>query len=156
MLDMAQTRDDWFSEVLPVNVTNAMSEAAVEQQRLEYTGIFGKEAADALIDQEYYCSFEAAILGAYWGKEMLLAAQHRTKLHSTNPLERLNKEVKRRADVVGIFPNEESIVRLVGAVLMEHNDDWQAQNRYMQIEGFAEPADKPADLKPLQITPRAA
>jgi hypothetical protein len=66
MLDMAQTRDDWFSEVLPVNVTNAMSEAAVEQQRLEYTGIFGKEAADALIDQEYYCSFEAAILGAYW------------------------------------------------------------------------------------------
>ena len=75
MLDMAQTRDDWFSEVLPVNVTGAMSEAAVEQQRLEYTGIFGKEAADALIDQEYYCSFEAAILGAYWGKEMLLAEQ---------------------------------------------------------------------------------
>ena len=72
---MAQTRDDWFSEVLPVNVTNAMSEEAVEQQRLEYTGIFGKEAADALIDQEYYCSFEAAILGAYWGKEMLLAEQ---------------------------------------------------------------------------------
>ena len=62
MLDMAQTRQDWFSEVLPVNVTGAMSEAAVEQQRLEYTGIFSKEAADALIDQEYYCSFEAASL----------------------------------------------------------------------------------------------
>jgi phage terminase large subunit len=75
MLDMAQTRKDWFSEVLPVNVTGAMSEAAVEQQRSEYTGIFGKEAADGLIDQEYYCSFEAAILGAYWGKEMLLAEQ---------------------------------------------------------------------------------
>jgi putative transposase len=44
-------------------------------------------------------------------------------------LERLNKEVKRRADVVGIFPDEESIVRLVGAVLLEHNDDWQTQNR---------------------------
>ena len=87
---------------------------------------------------------------------MTFAAQHRTKLHSTNPLERLNKEVKRRADVVGIFPNEESIVRLVGAVLMEQNDDWQTQNRYMQIEGFAEPADKTADLKPLQITPKAA
>jgi phage terminase large subunit len=75
MLDMAQTRPDWFSEVLPVNVTGAMSEEAVEQQRFEYTGIFGREAADALIDQEYYCSFEAAILGAYWGKEMLLAEQ---------------------------------------------------------------------------------
>jgi hypothetical protein len=57
------------------------------------------------------------------------APQHRTKLHSTNPLERLNKEVKRRADVVGIFPNEESIVRLVGAVLIEQNDDWPTQNR---------------------------
>ena len=56
-------------------MTGAMSEAAVEQQRTEYTGIFGKEAADALIDQEYYCSFETAILGAYWGKEMLLAEQ---------------------------------------------------------------------------------
>ena len=47
-------------------------------------------------------------------------------------------------------------MRLVGAALMEQNDDWQTQNRYMQIEGFAEPADKTADLKPLQITPRAA
>lgn len=65
-------------------------------------------------------------------------SRHRTKLHSTNPLERLNKEVKRRADVVGIFPNEASITRLVGAVLLEANDDWQLQHRYMQIEGMGE------------------
>jgi transposase-like protein len=64
--------------------------------------------------------------------------QHRSKLHSTNPLERLNKEVKRRADVVGIFPNEASIVRLIGAVLLEQNDEWQLQHRYMQVEGMAE------------------
>ncbi len=56
------------------------------------------------------------------------------KIHSTNPLERLNKEVKRRADVVGIFPNEGSIIRLIGAVLLEANDEWQLQHRYMQTE----------------------
>jgi transposase-like protein len=64
--------------------------------------------------------------------------QHRAKIHSTNPLERLNKEVKRRADVVGIFPNEASIIRLIGAVLLEQNDEWQLQHRYMQLEAMAE------------------
>ena len=68
---------------------------------------------------------------------MAFPRQHRTKLHSTNPIERLNKEVKRRADVVGIFPNEASIMRLIGAVLFEQNDEWQTQNRYMQVEAFA-------------------
>ena len=48
------------------------------------------------------------------------------------------KEVKRRADVVGIFPNEASIVRLIGAVLLEQNDEWQLQHRYMQVEAMAE------------------
>lgn len=58
-------------------------------------------------------------------------APHRVKLHSTNTLERLNKEVKRRANVVGIFPNEASILRLIGAVLMEQNEEWQLQHRYL-------------------------
>jgi putative transposase len=65
-------------------------------------------------------------------------AAHRVKLHSTNPLERLNKEVKRRTDVVGIFPNEAGIKRLVGAVLMEQNDDWIQGKRYMTLETMAE------------------
>lgn len=56
---------------------------------------------------------------------------HRVKLHSTNTLERLNKEVKRRANVVGIFPNVASIRRLIGAVLMEQNEEWQLQHRYL-------------------------
>ena len=69
---------------------------------------------------------------------MSFPASHRTKLHSVNPLERLNKEVKRRADVVGIFPNEASIIRLIGAVLLEQNDEWQLQARYMQGEAMTE------------------
>src|SRR3954465_4554541 len=75
----------------------------------------------------------------------------------TNPLERLNKEVKRRADVVGIFPNEDSITRLIGAVLLEANDEWQLQPRYMKVEGMAELAAPETDEMPqLQITPKAA
>jgi transposase-like protein len=83
-------------------------------------------------------------------------AQHRTKLHSTNPLERLNKEVKRRADVVGIFPGEPSITRLIGAVLLEQNDEWQTGHRYMQLEGMAELTAPTAEAELAQIPPKAA
>jgi putative transposase len=87
---------------------------------------------------------------------MTFPFQHRTKLHSTNPLERLNKEVKRRADVVGIFPNEASITRLIGAVLLEQNDEWSIQHRYMQIEGMAEPTPPLIDAEPAKLPPLAA
>src|SRR4029078_11385996 len=83
-------------------------------------------------------------------------AQHRTKLHSTNPLERLNKEVKRRADVVGIFPSEQSIVRLIGAVLLEANDEWQLQHRYMGVEAMAEMLSPAPTNETLQLPPRSA
>jgi putative transposase len=87
---------------------------------------------------------------------MAFPFQHRTKLHSTNPLERLNKEVKRRADVVGIFPNEASITRLIGAVLLEQNDEWLVQNRYTQIEGMVELTPPLIDADPAKLPPLAA
>ena len=75
---------------------------------------------------------------------------HGTTWHGTGPLERPNREVKRRADVVGIFPDEGSIVRLIGAVPLEANDEWQPQHRHLQIEGMAEldapPVDEPAPI----------
>ena len=59
---------------------------------------------------------------------------HWPQIASTNPLERLNAEIKRRTNVVGIFPNEAAIVRLIGAILLEQNDEWSVQRRYMPLE----------------------
>ena len=61
---------------------------------------------------------------------------HWLPIHSTNPPERLNAEIKRRANVVGIFPNDSAITRLVGAMLLEQNDEWCLNRRYMQPEGL--------------------
>ena len=75
---------------------------------------------------------------------MTFPKEHRTKLHSTNPIERLNGEIKRRTDVVGIFPNEAAITRLVGAILMEQSDEWAVRRaRYMTLETMAPLSDNP-------------
>ncbi|SFL04390.1 Transposase, Mutator family [Falsiroseomonas stagni DSM 19981] len=82
--------------------------------------------------------------------------QHRTKPHSTNSLERLNKEVQRRADVVGIFPFEASIIRLTGGVLPEANDERQMQHRYMGVEAMGETLNPALTNETLQLPPKAA
>jgi putative transposase len=75
---------------------------------------------------------------------MSFPKDHRLKIHSTNPLERLNGEIKRRTEVVGIFPNEAAITRLVGAILLEQNDEWAVQrSRYMTLETIAPLSDDP-------------
>ena len=75
---------------------------------------------------------------------MTFPKEHWTKIHSVNPLERLNGEVKRRTNVVGIFPNEDAVTRLVGAILLEQNDKWAIQRaRYLTLETIASLSDDP-------------
>lgn len=75
---------------------------------------------------------------------MTFPKKHRAKLHSTNPIKWLNGEIKRRTDVVGIFPNDEAILRLVGALLLKQNDEWAVQRaRYMTLESVAPLSDDP-------------
>ena len=82
---------------------------------------------------------------------MAFPRDYRAKIHSTNPLERLNGEIKRRTDVIGIFPNKDVVTRLVGALLLEQSDEWAVQRaRYMTLETIA-PLNKsaPASLPTL-------
>ena len=82
---------------------------------------------------------------------MSFPADHWPKLHSTNGLERLNGEVKRRTDVIGIFPNDDAIVRLVGAILLEQNDLDRERARYMTLETMAVLSDDPVVGLPAMV-----
>jgi putative transposase len=74
---------------------------------------------------------------------MSFPREHWAQIASTNPLERLNGEIKRRSDVVGIFPNERAVIRLVGALMLEQNDEWAVSRRYMSLESLSGLSDDP-------------
>ena len=74
---------------------------------------------------------------------MSFPREHWAQIASTNPLERLNGEVKRRSDVVGIFPNDRAVLRLVGALMLEQNDEWAVSRRYMSLESLSVLSDDP-------------
>ena len=88
---------------------------------------------------------------------MTFPPPHWTRIYSTNPLERLNREVKRRTNVVGIFPNSDAVLRLVGSVLIEIDDEWQAGRRYFSLQSMRmlrEPVEEHPSLpSPLRLAP---
>jgi putative transposase len=83
---------------------------------------------------------------------MSFPREHWPQIASTNPLERLNGEVKRRSDVVGIFPNDRAVVRLVGALMLEQNDEWTVSRRYMSLESLSALSDDPVLRLPALAT----
>ena len=88
---------------------------------------------------------------------MTFPAEHWSRIYSTNPLERLNREVKRRSDVVGIFPDADAVLRLVGSVLIEIHDEWQAERRYFSLDSMAKLKEPqsflPVRTEPLRLAP---
>lgn len=116
--------------------------------------IFAQESAEAAHEQwrhvadalrERYGKLAVMMDGS---REEVLAymafpREHWPQISSTNPLERVNKEIKRRADVIGIFPNTAAVIRLVGALMLEQNDEWSVSRRYMTLETIGALSDNP-------------
>ena len=128
-------------------IRTAFTQETLEAARAEWRAV-----ADRLRDRfpklgELMDSAEDDVLA-----HLAFPKEHWPQLHSTNPLERLNGEIKRRTDVVAIFPNEEAIVRLVGALLLEQNDEWAASRaRYMSLEKLAQFSDDP-QVSPITVS----
>jgi putative transposase len=122
------TSAGWFAAALR-EIFNAES---YEQARVRVGSVLERLAPVAPKVCELLEQAEEDLLAFY-----RFPAEHWTKLRSTNPLERVNKEIGRRTDVVGIFPNDQAVIRLAGALLIEQNDEWLVSRRYLSAESIA-------------------
>ena len=116
--------------------------------------IFAQESAEAAHEQWHHVAdalrerYEKLAVMMDGSREEVLAymafpKEHWPQISSANPLERVNKEIKRRADVIGIFPNTAAVIRLVGALMLEQNDEWSVSRRYMTLETIGTLSDNP-------------
>ena len=116
--------------------------------------IFAQESAKAAHEQWHHVAdalrerYEKLAVMMDGSREEVLAymafpKEHWAQISSTNPLERVNKEIKRRADVIGIFPITAAVIRLVGALMLEQNDEWSVSRRYMTLETIGALSDNP-------------
>ena len=116
--------------------------------------IFAQDSAEAAHEQWHHVAdalrerYERLAVMMDGSREEVLAymafpKEHWPQISSTNPLERVNKEIKRRADVIGIFPNTAAVIRLVGALMLEQNDEWSVSRRYMTLETIGTLSDNP-------------
>jgi transposase-like protein len=146
---LRRSTNDYFRQLAFTPLPETLSRPAAGQQLQEVVQALQArwpQAAKVLVEAE-----EDVL--AY----MAFPREHWTRIFSTNVLERLNREVKRRTEVVGVFPNTSSVIRLVGAVLLEIDDEWQIERRYFSQESMhklTEPsANQMAVSSPLRLAP---
>ena len=112
-------------------VRSIFTAASAQEARQRLADVADRLAGPAPKVSELLLDSESELLAFY-----AFPREHWSKLRSTNPLERVNREIARRSEVVGIYPNDQAVLRLVGSLLIEQNDEWLVSRRYLSVESI--------------------